>query len=313
MEKNKMTTTPDPHPRKKKSMAAIFAVVFGVIAIILAIWQISSRSELVELRQTHEISEEQKVALQSELDSLLNEHQLIKEQYVSVSDSLKTADQIIIDKARQIKKLMKTKYSYQRVKKELDELKASTRSYGQKIDSLYAVNEKLVVENQQIRTDYNEERMRNDSLTLISETLNNKVATASILKTYDIKAEGVKVRGNGKEKVTDKIRRLNKLRICFKLGENDIVEKGIKEIYVRIAQPNDSILIAGEGDEYSFNYEGNTVQYSIAQEVEYTGDALDLCLYYDVNKEMKLSPGNYQADIFAEGHSIGTAIFSLRK
>ena len=59
----------------------------------------------------------------------------------------------------------------------------------------------------------------------------------------------------------------------------------------------------------TFPYENTTLEYSIRKDIEYTGEDQAVTVYWDVNET--LSAGTYRADIFADGHNIGTTRLSI--
>jgi hypothetical protein len=110
---------------------------------------------------------------------------------------------------------------------------------------------------------------------------------------------------------TKKVKRVEKIRVCFTIGENAIASAGAKEIFLRIADPNGTILSQGEGDDYSFDSEGKKLQFTAKEQITYNNKATDLCLYWTKTKDFV--PGTYTVDIFAEGKAIGTSTFILEK
>ena len=61
----------------------------------------------------------------------------------------------------------------------------------------------------------------------------------------------------------------------------------------------------------TFMYENRNLEYSAKRDIEYTGEATPLTLYWDVNEF--LSKGTYRVSIFADGHNIGNASFNYEK
>jgi hypothetical protein len=109
------------------------------------------------------------------------------------------------------------------------------------------------------------------------------------------------------------VQRVDQVRVCFTIGENEIAAPGKKDIYIRIARPDQEILIKGRLDDYSFEYQGEKIQYSVMQTIDYDNRAVDLCVYWKKqfsNQEMK--PGLYHVDIFCDNSIIGHTTFTLR-
>ena len=102
------------------------------------------------------------------------------------------------------------------------------------------------------------------------------------------------------------------IKVCLTLGENSIIEAGNKEIYVRIAQPNMEILSKGRGSDYSFEFNGEQIQYSIKEEVNYENKSIDLCLRWFKRQSLELEPGLYHVDVFEGNNNIGHTTFTLK-
>lgn len=310
---NEHTKPPKNEPVTVKKSSNTLKIIVGIlIAIIvaLAVWLVLTKSNLNTLLTE---KENQRVELQSELDSLLTEHNSIKEEYGTLSDSLFVKDSIIQANAREIKKLLNTQWEYYKVKKKLRLLQKVAQGYVHQMDSLYRLNKELTNENIKIKREYQLELKKNVELTKVTGELTEKVEEASVLKTYKVTANAIRSRSGGKESITDKARRVNKIKICFTLSENAIIPAGNKEIYVRIARPDNKILTKGRGDEYSFIYQGEKLQYSIKKSIDYQNKAMDIRLYWTKRQTQEMTTGLYKVEIFEGDNVIGHAKFSLRK
>lgn len=259
-----------------------------------------------------EEKEVQRTELQRELDSLITEHNNIKVEYAAFSDSLTAKDSIIQANALEIRKLLDTQYEFYKVKKKLDRLRVISQGYLKQIDSLYTVNRELKEENEQIRSSYQKEQQKTSTLMKDKEVLTEKVNSAAVLRAYKI--TGMAVRGSGdKERVTDKAKRAEKIKVCFTLGENPLLSAGAKNIYIRISRPDKLILTRGKGDDYSFSYKGEILQYTMRETVNYQNQAIDLCTYW-INRSTKesLPEGMYVVSVYADDFEIGQTSFELK-
>lgn len=305
-----VTSYPNNSEKKGRNSFLIIIVVVLIAALALLSWlYLSTKSRLGNMIEEKEV---QRIELQLELDSLINEHNNIKLEYGSLSDSLAGKDSIIQANASEIRKLLDTQYEFFKVKKKLDKLRNISQGYLKQMDSLYSVNRELREENEQIRSSYQKEQQRSSSLEKDKEALSEKVSTAAVLKAYKITGQGV--RGSGeKERVTDKAKRVEKVKACFTLSENSLLSAGRKEVYVRIARPDKLILARGKGDEYSFTYKGEILQYSMKETVNYQNQAIDLCLYW-INRTSKedLPAGVYVVTVYSDDTEIGQSSFELK-
>lgn len=296
--------------RKSSNLWLYIILVLLALGIIgISFWLISVKNNMNNLLDE---KEQQRIELVAELDSLLVEHNQIKESYGALSDSLLTKDSLIQANALEIKKLLNTKWEYYKIKKKLSSLQRVAQGYVLQMDSLYTVNHELTEENLKIKEEIKIEKRKNKQLEGLSEELTSKVTEASVLKVYNLEADPVHLKGSGKEVVTDKIRRTERIRVCFTIGENTIITPGTKNIYIRIAQPNKEILAKGRGSEYTFMHQGETLQYSMHEAIDYQNEAIELCLRWDKRSTKEMEVGLYHVDIFEGDNNIGHAIFELK-
>jgi len=287
----------------------IVLIVLALGIIGLSIYMISIKKELSGLVAEKEA---QRVELVEELNNLMQEHEKIKVSYGEMSDSLVAMDSIIKSDAKEIKNLLNYKWEYYTIKKKLSRLQVVSQNYVRQMDSLYTVNSALTEENLQMKEEIQIERRRNDNLNQQKEELSGKVEEASILGSYNIDAGAYRVKGNGSEVKTDKIRRTDRIKVCFTLSANSIVAAGTKSIYIRVARPNKEILTKGRTNQYTFEHKGETLQYTEKKDIDYQNEAMDLCLRWNKRSTQELEPGIYHVDIFDGDNNIGHAIFELK-
>ena len=296
-------------PKNSNLWMYIILIVLALGIIGLSIKLISVKNEMKGLLAEKEI---QRVELEKELDSLVIQHEQIKEAYGELSDSLSTKDSIIQANAIEIKKLLNTKWEYYKIKKKLSRLQVISQGYVRQMDSLYQVNHQLTEENQKIKEEIKIEKRKNKQLQQTQEELKGKVDKAAVLQVFNLRAVPVHKKGSGKERPTDKIKRVDRVKVCFTFGKNTIVEPGVKTLYVRIARPNKEILVKGRGDQYSFVFKGEKLQYSIKQNFDYENESLDMCVYWNRRSTLELKPGLYHVDLFEGDHEIGHTTFTLK-
>ena len=298
-----------PSPKKSNTGLIAALVVFILAAAGLAIWMFVVQGNMKTLKAAKQA---EKTELTAQLNTLMQQHNQLKAQYGQLSDSLAKKDQVIQSNAQEIRKLLNTKWAYYKIKKKFAKLQSIEQGFVRQLDSLYTVNHKLTIENHKIKEQVKTEQMKNENLAKEKSALTQKVAVASVIPTYDFVAGGVHVTGSGRERKTDKIRRVNKIKVCFTLGDNKVTPPGSKNLYVRIARPDKKILTINESDEYSFTYNGNKLQYSAMKVVDYQNKSLTVCVYWNRRAAQKLMPGVYNVDVFEGNFNIGHTTFKLR-
>ncbi len=287
--------------------------ILGVLALIiigLSFWLISLKGNLNTLENE---KEQQRADFQAEVDSLVRVHNELKANYGELSSQLAEKDSIIMADAEEIKKLLDQQWDYNRIKKRVAQLQAISQGYIRQLDSLYVVNEQLVAENERIREEVREERQQNRNLQRQKEELTSKVNMAAVLRIYNLTADPVRFKGGSQETETDKAGRMERVRVKFTVGQNDLVEAGTKTFYIRIADPSKNIICKGMGDDFAFMYQGEMLQYTEKILVSYDNTEKDVRAYYVKPSGKNMEPGYYFVDIYDDNDNlVGQTSFSLR-
>ena len=287
--------------------------ILGLLALAiigLSIWLISLKGNLNTLEKEKEAH---RADFQAEVDSLLKVHNELKSNYGELSDQLAEKDSIIQADAEEIKKLLETQWDYNRIKRKVSELQAISQKYVRQLDSLYVVNQELVAENERIREEVLAERRQNKALQRQKEELTNKVNQAAVLRIYNLTADAVRFKGGSQETETNKAKRAERVRVSFTIGQNDLVDAGNKNFYLRIADPSKNIICKGMGDEYAFTYNGELLQYTEKVNVNYENAEKDVRAYFIKPSDMDLQPGYYFVDVYDDNNNlVGQTSFTLK-
>ena len=306
-----LTTSPQ---KDKKNNSNILWIAIIIIALAAAGYFAWNNSETqIEYRKLAEEKEMMRVELEDDLNSLMLEHEQIKTEYGQLSDSLQTKDSVILSNAQEIKELLNYKWEYRKVKKKLDRLRQVARTYVSQMDSLYTVNNELIEENKVIKAKYHQEKVINKGLNKDKAELSVKIEEASVMKAYNITAEAIHIKRTGKEKIITKARKTKAIEVCFTLSKNVVIEAGKKDVYIRIARPDNKILTPGIAEDYVFDYKGERIQYSIFEQIIYDNEARELCLRW-IKKydDIEMQAGNYEITVFANGEEIGSTDLELQ-
>jgi hypothetical protein len=287
----------------------IILAILGLFILILLFWLFIQRSQLLKLVKAKEA---EKTEIQHELDSLMQEHNTIKQSFGPLSDSLKVKDSIIQQNALEIRRLLDTEYEYNKIRKKFAMLQKVAQGYVHQLDSLYTVNRELSAENERIREEVKTEQNRNQSLMKDKEELKEKMNQAAFIKAYNVTASAFRLKSGGSKEVpTDKANKTDKLKICFTIGENPLVAAGTKSIFVRIQRPDNVVVIKSKYD--TFQYKGQTLSFSMREDIEYQGKAKSLCLeWIKKDKESPAMKGRYIVTVFSEDSEIGSGSFELK-
>lgn len=247
----------------------------------------------------------------SDKDKMILKLRTLEIEYDELSDEYSGLDSLFAIEKKKVSELLseiKTlKGSSETYKSKVSELEHRLREYLDNIDELKERNEALTSQNIVLNKGLDSAINVNYQLSNINQELVSIVEKGSKMKAYDVAADAIRIRSGNKEVGTDNAKRVQKFRICFLLGENAIVEPGQKSIYLRIAQP-DGIIISESPDNF-FVFENQNITYTLKQDIIYNNKAMDLCLYW--NKDRELKKGRYEIFIFLDNQEIGRTAINL--
>ena len=195
------------------------------------------------------------------------------------------------------------KAEIKRLSDELATLRKILRSYIQQIDSLNTLNQELRAENEQITNQYNRTTRTLQQVTQEREQLSEKVSLAAQLVATNINAVAVNDRGREQKRLS----RSTQFVVSFTVARNITAEPGERTIFIRIMTPNGNVLSKNPNN--LFPYENSDILYSMRRTIEYGGEEVPVSMFWDI--EEFLMPGTYKADIFADGHHIGSHSFPM--
>ncbi|MCF0056452.1 hypothetical protein [Dyadobacter sp. CY356] len=167
---------------------------------------------------------------------------------------------------------------------------------------------------QQVTGLESEKQLLNDSVNNYSaqnRELAEKVTLASALRTEELTIHAVSAKG--KERDGDKFRakRIDKLRVSFKLGENAVAKQNEKDIYLRILDPDGAVLSDMATGSGAFNYNGKEMIYSSKQTVNFTNSRQQVDIFYG-RGGIPMKDGKYAIEVYSEGFKIGQGDFTVK-
>ena len=291
---------------KGKTYKIVIGIESAIIVILLVLYITSwNKANTFVIEKEKAVSERQ--VMQKQLDSLVREHEKIATEYGNMTKDLGRKDSLIQAQAGEIQKLIESNAGKRQIQRKLDYLRGITQDYVAQIDKLLKENENLKTEVKGMQVNIKEEQDKNSSLTKDKDALSEKITKAAVLAAYSMTATGIRTKqGGAKEEVVDKAKRVEKIKITFTLAKNPLVETGEKSIYVRIARPDNAIM----NDGGSFLFEGKQIMYTLMKTYNYTGNSINVSLYYD--KTDHLPAGAYNIAAFCDGKEIGQCGFSLK-
>lgn len=298
---------------KKNNILIICGIVLGLALVsFLAYTAFDAKRQMDEANIANE-----QLRLQNEQLQLAGEYEQLNSQFQNYESQTQyiNNDSILIkygeakDKVEKLLTELKTQKitSQRRIKQLQDEiktLKGVMKHYVEIIDSLgkenaglRAENEEIKLKNRQLNTQVTEVAEKNEDLTkrmTLAEKLNVSGLTLTPLKN------------NGKQEKS--IKKAKQLRVMFTIPQNNSTPVGEKTIYVRITNPEGTLL----GSHGSFPFEGGEIPFTERKIIEYTGEEITgLSIYWNVNTV--LNPGTYTVEVFADNYRLISSKFTFNK
>lgn len=292
------------------------AVIIIIIAILLAangflLWQFFNNKSTIEVARNEVVeSRNEKNELFSELEQVKLNFENIKSDNDSLQELLVVKDKEISDKVNRINRLIKGGGSWElrKAKKELNGLRLLSAEYKAERDSLLVVTAQLNSDNLTLNTNLKTVEKKAKKLEEKNVVLEEKVIEGSVFVTNDLLAYAIRTKASGKEVETIRAGNTDKIRICFTVLKNPIIQEGMQELFVKVIGPDGSV-ITRSSEEFT-DSSGNTSLFSFKTAFDYKKKNTDLCFYW--NKESSYSKGNYNVELFNRGEKIGETTLALR-
>jgi myosin heavy subunit len=287
-----------PHRSKKRNPLPWIILVILLAAAIGYLWYTYSDLKKQSALEKAEL-ERQKDKLEAELIDIYGQYDSLKSENDTMNMKLQ-AEQARIERLLKIN--ANNVYKIRRYEKELGTIRKVLRSYVVQIDSLNQANQELRAQNLEVRQALHRAETERQELTEVKDKLSSKVEIASILSAKNIVISPL----NKRSKEVNRTQKVDKLRVCFTLRENPILEPGPKMVYMRVIRPDDVILSSGVN---LFDYQGQQTVYTASREVSYENADVDMCIYW--SNDGQLLPGKYKVYLYADGYEIGTSSFGI--
>lgn len=294
---------------KKVIVIIVISILLGVNGLLL--WQFfDKKTHLEQVSRTLTSTVAEKESLSAELQRVKTEYEKLNQENAGLQNQLSARDEEIKQKISEIQKLINSGDAVQlkKAKEELAQLRTMNQNYVAQVDSLKTANKLLAMQNDTLHANLTTATSQLDTLTRTNSVLSGKVAIASVLKTTNMKVEGVRYRGSGKEVETSKAKNVQKIKTCFTILENLVVDKGARDLYLRVLSPDGAVMSTSTQE--TFDVAGKPTLYTTKESIIYENHNTDLCVYWD--KGSKYTAGNYNIELYCEGNMIGASSLTLK-
>lgn len=291
---------------KKNTTVYILAGALALLACVSIILLVSNGRKKVIIDDITAQFELEKEELQDDYSQLALQYEdygirINNDSLAELLDAERTKNLRLLDEIKTLKVNNARRLS--ELRKELETARTVMRSYIIQIDSLNTLNNQLREENTAMSRQFEEAKQTVSELSKEKEALTEKVMLASMLEARNLDIRPLTDKG----RPANKIARTSIIEFKMILSKNISAPVGEKKIYLRITQPDGSLLLKSEYE--NFEFDGYLIPCSAFRSIEWDGEEQAVVIYWQV--EEMLYPGLYRADIFADGYLIGSEEFTL--
>lgn len=153
-----------------------------------------------------------------------------------------------------------------------------------------------------------------DSVLIVKQKaieLEGKVNAASALRAEQISVNAITNKGKEQDGGKYRAKKVDKLKISFKIQENNVAEKEPKQVYLRILDPDGAVLSDMATGSGSFLNNGREMIYSSKETIQFTNTNQEVDILYG-RGGIPLKKGTYAIEIYGEGYKMGAAEFTVK-
>ena len=258
--------------------------------------------------------EETEIQLTKEKELVLKDLSNMAKQYDIVIGDNETANQSLVEAKGRIQSLIDSLQVSETNIESLWKYKSKYLSLQKEMNALLTENDKLKLENYSLSSVLDSTRVRleerdvfTDSLMMQNSALADVVENAAVLSIVGLKGYAIIEKSSGKIIESDKAKRSDKIRICFTVVKNVLVEAGDQELYVQVIDSKNNTL--GVNEQVQFGEK--IFNYSVVSRFNYEKSNIDICEFVGPNKD-EFEKGRYTINVYNEKELISTTEFTLK-
>ncbi len=289
-------------------------VIYFLIVVVLALLATDVYLYLQKNKSDTKIvyQNDEKTRLQTELDSLEAQIEQVNagktkmsQQMQAQTDSLKAKIKVL---RTELAKGKLTVAELNQAQENVKQLRYFVTKYTADIEELKKQNTALSTERDTLKTTLKVVNQKDSDLSKQNQDLDAKVKVGSAIKLATSDIVAYKIRGSGKEIDTKRASPAKKIKINFTVASNDIAQKAMHDIFVRIIDPTGNLITAT--DSGTFNADGQDLQYTYKTSIDFKNDGSGYTIDWD--NPVAFQKGTYTVLLYADGYTMGKTSFMLK-
>ena len=285
----------------KVALGIAIALFIGLGVFSSSLYKEKKENEKVLISEKTKVLDELN-QMMAQYDVAMNDNTIVNQNLVEAKERIQGLIDSLQVSETNVKSLWRYKKKYLSLQKEMD--------------YILTENDKLKVENQMLATTLDSTKIQlversvfTDSLLVQNTALADVVESAAVLSANSMNVSGVIERTSGKLIPTERARRSDKIRVCFTVAKNKLVQAGDKELFVQVIDPKNNIL--GANEQVAFGEE--TLNYSLVSKFNYENQSLPICEYIaKKDKKDDFEKGTYIVNVFNGNELVTSSQFTMK-
>lgn len=320
-----------PTPSKGPSKKAIIAIAVLLIALLLTAlyWSRGTNARQAEQLLTLAEARHQSDSLYRELKQQLAIYkQENQELYAQIARKEAELEQQYSKIKRLIEQASRDKKDQKAIKSKLETLSnelGGMREYVEDqtmdLEELRKENLRLKRERKELDEQYAQElalrkriAQQGADLQKANKEMQERLRSAAVLQTTNVKAVGLRLRNNGQRKGINTAKRTELLEVCFDIVRNEVTEQGPNRFHLRLIDPQGKVVKdAGRGSGQLELFDGSgSIQYTTSKIFDYNTGVKNLCLEWFAYPNTPFVAGTYRVELYNKGRLAGNYNFTTK-
>lgn len=175
-------------------------------------------------------------------------------------------------------------------------------------------NQSLNQENTSLKTNLQStQKAFEDSVNTYSaknKELAEKVTIGAALKAEDININAISAKGKESDGGEYRARKVDRIKVAFKLANNPLTKKENKDVYLRILGPDGAVISDMATGSGAFMFNGRETIYTAKQKVFFSNTNQVVEFIY--SRGTPYTKGRYTVEMYAESFKIGENTFDIK-
>ncbi|TQD40502.1 hypothetical protein [Haloflavibacter putidus] len=290
--------------KKNVKVLQLLIIVLGISLIGLSFYTYNFYTNSVnsasQLKRQNDL-------LKSDLQEMQDDYQKLIESNSNLRTNLKTEQERIIILLDSLNAMELDFERYRKYRVQADLLKMEKKRLLKTVDSLTQKNRALLSTIDSTKSQIENQRFVADSILEANAKLNEKIEKASVLQLSGLHTEAVYLKKNRNIYATKKANKAEKIRVCFTVNKNLIVDAGEKTFFIQVINPKNNLM----GKKMSKNYKKQILYYSESTNLQYNNEEVDVCILMQAQPK-NLLEGRYIVNIFDGPRRLASTSFKLQ-